>query len=665
MKIRWITYVILFTSQWLYAQQFQNSDLDGVINGLGCLPYNWQNVPFGDPHCMAFPGSLQATVDLTGVNGPNISAGINGNPYSGSTFVSGHYATAHTGSNLLYCWHEGIQQTVSGFSVGCTYTINFFQSVVKQINCLDSSGFWAVYIDTTLIGNTQPTYSSATFASNNFTWDFRQVSFIATKPTHTIKFLPMDDDTISEIVPPDYTALRMGIDSIYITHNQLSVSQQILGNDTSLCNIDSLIIQPNIAGNQYLWSDGSTNTSLTVYQTGQYWVRITTPCQVYTDTITINFTSLPTINIGADTMLCEGDSLQLHVPFLQASILWNTGASDTTLVIKQAGNYWVNIEANGCYVRDTIEITSIPLPICDLGNDTLLCGLDQFIIHPTATAPYYQWSDASNASFLTVTQGGTYWLTMLNHGCAASDTIHIAMQEKPVINLGADTSICEGDTIVLDATVQGATSYMWTNQSAQSSIQVSTPGNYAVWVTLGNCTTLAEIEVDLLPTPIIQLTNDAFICAGESTAISIRTNADSWIWNTLSTAPSIQVNMPGVYWVQASLQNCTATDTAHIFQKTEGCMCDVFLPTAFTPNHDLLNDEYKPINISAITLNHFVIYNRWGQIVFQNKHAFDWAWDGNFAGVPADIGTYFYVLSYTCTNNQITYHVKGDFTLIR
>ncbi len=194
------TFFIFFITSG-FSQNFLNSDLDGPpITGASILPYFWQSVPTGYP-CMA-NASFAATPDLTNPTLP-VPGAICGIPYSGSTFVSGLWGSGY---------HEGIMQTVSGFCTGCTYSINFFQSVVKQLGHVDSSGCWSVYINNVLAGQSIPTYSLASIGSNTFTWDFRSINFTANATTITFKILPSDDD-------PLWThpyGLRMGIDSIYI-----------------------------------------------------------------------------------------------------------------------------------------------------------------------------------------------------------------------------------------------------------------------------------------------------------------------------------------------------------------------------------------------------------------------------------------------------------------
>jgi len=208
------------------AQDFINNDLDGPpITSWSVLPYNWQAVPFTDTTCLASWIS-GATPDLTDSLEPNSLIGIPAYAYSGTTFVSG--VISETTSSLF---QEGIMQTVSGFTVGTAYSVNFFQSVVKQINCLDSSGAWHVYIDDSLAGTSQPTWNYQQFSSLDIPWEHRTINFIANSNSHTIKFLPADDDL--QWLTLDSSALRMGIDSIYISLpkkiTSLSIKNTALG----------------------------------------------------------------------------------------------------------------------------------------------------------------------------------------------------------------------------------------------------------------------------------------------------------------------------------------------------------------------------------------------------------------------------------------------------
>jgi len=405
------------------AQNFTNNDLNGIISGFTSLPTDWQAVPFTDINCQAMHWST-ATPDLTDLSGPAPSTGIVGNPYSGITFLSGLHAASGSGATI---YHEGIMQTVSGFNIGCYYSINFFQAVVKQYSATwdatDSTGSWAVYVDDNLIGLTAISLSSAPYASTSFNWDFRNLIFKALDSTHTIKFLPFDDDSPIANVP--FGGLRMGIDSIYII--PASIPNLDIGNDTNLCLGVVLTLDATITGTSYLWQDNSTNPTLSVSQTGTYWVEVSYGCSVISDTIIVTYSFL--INdLGNDTTLCSGKSLTLDATASNATYLWQDGSIDPTFNVSQAGTYWVEV-SDTCSVSDTIVISDIQIPSIELGHDTILCTGVMLTLDATTTDVTYLWQDNSTNSTFSVTQSGTY-LAQLTSICGTiADSIIVEVIE--------------------------------------------------------------------------------------------------------------------------------------------------------------------------------------------------------------------------------------------
>jgi len=89
-----------------------------------------------------------------------------------------------------------------------------------------------------------------------------------------------------------------------------------------------------------------------------------------------------------------------------------------------------------------------------------------------------------------------------------------------------------------------------------------------------------------------------------------------------------------------------------------------YLPNAFTPNGDGRNDIFRMINAQYDKLVQFIIFNRWGQMVYDNSTDIGQGWDGTFNGVPQDMGTYYYNIIVS-TPEGINKNFKGDITLIR
>lgn len=224
--------------------------MDGPFPGPNSLPTDWQKVPYSDLNCLAL-NSGEDTPDLTSAN----SQYPVGNPYHGLTFLSGLFATQNNGNNF---WHEGIMQSVTGFTIEETYTIRFHQTVTRNLIALDKSGSWAVYIDTVLAGITVPTYSNEPVGSLNQPWEARSITFTARNTAHLIKFLPVDDDSNWIASTTDSLgALRMGIDSIGFVI-PTSINEKIDNGDLSL------FPNPN-NGKFSLLCPSNSNFSLVIY----------------------------------------------------------------------------------------------------------------------------------------------------------------------------------------------------------------------------------------------------------------------------------------------------------------------------------------------------------------------------------------------------------------
>lgn len=194
------------------AQDFQNGDLDGTVAGLSSLPDLWPSVPYTDPACEA-TNAAAASPDLASATAPEPTLGVAGTPFSGATYVGGVH-----GASTNNFFHEGIMQEVSGFTPGELYTIGFHQSVDARYLCEDTSGAWTVYVDNVFAGLTAASSSQVASTDPGLEWDFRQVVFTATATTHTIKFLPTDDDNEHEALAGDLGgALSMGIDMIELS----------------------------------------------------------------------------------------------------------------------------------------------------------------------------------------------------------------------------------------------------------------------------------------------------------------------------------------------------------------------------------------------------------------------------------------------------------------
>ena len=135
-----------------------------------------------------------------------------------------------------------------------------------------------------------------------------------------------------------------------------------------------------------------------------------------------------------------------------------------------------------------------------------------------------------------------------------------------------------------------------------------------------------------------------------------------YLWNTGDTTSSIRVVNSGLYWLEVTdITGCTGRE--NVWVTTKSCMHGVFVPTAFTPNNDGLNDIFKPLVDGKLVQYRFTIYNRWGQIVFQTRE-FKKGWDGTLHGLKMDSNIYIWVCTYQFAGEEIKTE-KGTVAILR
>jgi gliding motility-associated-like protein len=136
-----------------------------------------------------------------------------------------------------------------------------------------------------------------------------------------------------------------------------------------------------------------------------------------------------------------------------------------------------------------------------------------------------------------------------------------------------------------------------------------------------------------------------------------------WTTNPAQTTPKADSIYFGKYFVNIiDALGCEIQDTVYI--EPGPCCEEVFIPTAFSPNGDQINDVFQLITAAGLELHQFEIFNRWGQKVWYTNNYYD-IWDGTFRGEPCPVETYHYVFHYKCLTDGKIYIKKGDVTLIR
>ena len=241
----------------------------------------------------------------------------------------------------------------------------------------------------------------------------------------------------------------------------------------------------------------------------------------------------------------------------------------------------------------------------------------------------------------------------------------VVFPKKEIITSHRDTVICGTfNSITLHAS-PGGNNHVWDDGSTNASRAVNTAGTY--WVRYSKedpCVYYIDtIRVKNNSATAAEIDYDSLDCGGSAT-LSSHSTADSYLWSTGATQRSITVFNSGKYWLRTEKDGCFASDTVQV------SICDCFLniPSAFSPNGDGLNDQFKPVlSADCHTIKPYMlsIYNRYGERIFVSVDPLR-GWNGLYPdGAHADAGTYFYTVTYQVSSNKAELHKKGDVTLIR
>ena len=323
-----------------------------------------------------------------------------------------------------------------------------------------------------------------------------------------------------------------------------------------------------------------TDTSVTVRfpAFGNYTIggELNFGCFPVKDTLRIiAASSSPILNLGPDTTICPNNTLLLHAGDKYLTYLWSTGTTDSLLTINGPGQYWVDItDSCGNLMTDTINVSPSAVVPISIGPDRTKCNTDTIQLNAPSGFINYTWSPAYNISAQStqnvVVNPMTDTAYMIRAektpGCFAFDTVRITVHTSPPIQLGADKSVCTGDSLVLDAGA-GFTQYNWSTGVQSQSLTVKTAGQYQVTgTTVHGCISKDTFRlISVYPLPVVTLDPDTTLCTGTSRLLDAGTGFAGYAWNTGSTAQTYRVTGTGIYAVQVTDNNgCKGTDTVII-----------------------------------------------------------------------------------------------------
>jgi gliding motility-associated-like protein len=340
---------------------------------------------------------------------------------------------------------------------------------------------------------------------------------------------------------------------------------------TTFCQGDSVQLNAS-GGNSYQWSTGETTAVIIVKNSGKYITTVTNSCgnDTMSVTVTVQPTPVASVSAAGSTTICQGDSLQLNASG-GTGYLWSNGMSTSSIYVNTQNNYTVTVSNNCGTDTAQIQVNVIAAPVASISisGAANICKGDSVLLTAGGNGSYL-WTDGTNGQSIYASSGGTYTVTVTNS--CGSDTASqiITMDSIPSVAVSASgpNVFCNGDSVVLTATVFGNGNLQWSDNSTQSSITVNTTGTYTVSVS-NNCGSDSDsINIEVLSSPSAQINTNgpSAICKPSDVVTLLASGGSSYEWSTGETTQSIIISSAGNYYLTAT-NNC-GTDTAGIVIST-------------------------------------------------------------------------------------------------
>ena len=409
----------------------------------------------------------------------------------------------------------------------------------------------------------------------------------------------------------------------------------------------------------------------------------------------ITIVDKPPIKLGfRDSLICVNDKVQLQAEG-SGNFTWtplvniiNPGTSSPVVSPPVSTIYFVNIDDNGCKNRDSVNIRVVDHVNLQLMADTVVCSTDPVHMHLVSNALTYAWTPAAQftnpsvADAIAITNTTTVYQLIASIGsCSAKQQVKITAVPYPVARAGADTVICYKSSVQLHGSTDG-NAFKWTPAGSLSNASilnpVATPAATTAYVLY--CFDTRGCPKPGLDTVIVKTLPPINPYAGSDTVVVVnqplQLNASGgtryqWTPSLYLSAPDIAnpiavITQPsqGIVYRVTVYNEANCSDSAAVRVKVYNTSPSVFVPNAFTPNGDGKNDVLRPIAAGIQRMEYFKVFNRWGQLVFNNVDTETGGWNGRLNGKDMAPDAYVWIVRAIDYNGKV-FVAKGTVLLIR
>lgn len=323
----------------------------------------------------------------------------------------------------------------------------------------------------------------------------------------------------------------------------------------------------------------------------------------------------------------------------------NFFTSENTDAIHQPGRGSSFVD-RAYYFIDDVSVTSLSKDPFVYSGSTTICEGKSASLSITGSVEDVKWTTlddtatvlkTGNVFTATPTTTTRYRVTGKNCKVLIKDTIEITVRPFVKPNLGKDTTICEGTSILLSPGEYSG--YTWNDQSSNPKLIATSAGVYSVSVTNQfGCTGNDEIEISLQSPPQIELGEDVVVCDKFPT-LEAGSPELTYLWSTGENESSIQAETQGKYWVRAENDCGVTSDTIRIYSFE-----DVFIPNVITPNSDTKNELFQIQGIPPSIKPTLKILSRSGkEIFFETNYSGNWPSPFEQESLPS--GIYYYLVT--------------------
>ncbi|MCC5946315.1 MAG: gliding motility-associated C-terminal domain-containing protein [Bernardetiaceae bacterium] len=401
-------------------------------------------------------------------------------------------------------------------------------------------------------------------------------------------------------------------------------------------------------------------------------------------TVNVRFERLPVLEVSAsDSIVCIDETVTITATGAEG-YLWSNGEEGASITVTLDSAGWhrfdvIGFNPNACdSVSSRIWIFAKPLPIVKAHTDTLveICLGESVTLTPSG-ADTYEWTHAPQENGdITVSPTATTDYIVIGRdslGCENRDTVRVVVFPTPQIE-AESLQFCEGETVkiglntsMLDSATLATAEFRWKTGERGDSIEVFRTDTYWVNIKVGDCEYRDSIHVAFKAHPVLALANDTTICFEDANFnSSLRheievevTNKDpeatydyQWVRReenrVVGSNPVLSVSDSGTYVVTVTANYPNACSTTDSMLVSVVCEPRIFIPQAFSPNNDGLNDVFQIFGRHVYNID-MRVFNRWGEPIF---HSFSadlenmTYWDGTHKGKQVPTGSYMWQIRY-------------------